>query len=285
MPRRSPGLPGRWHARGRRGGPRCRGSARRGRPGRALGSELLRLALGRDLDHVPGQAAAAASPGSPQADGSISHQRRPCAAERGKAWWLWCHASPKESSASQKTLVEWSSTSKRRVPKKWQTELIDHVTWCSRKMRTRPPHSRPVSAAGERAVDQRSRARTGSARPASDDQREGAVDRAHAAVLDQVAGVALRARPGPRGRTASPCARTRARAARRAGRRRAACGECGSPSSSVWAWCLRWSATHDDRRGPAPTSSPAREQVLDRLVGLEGAMGEQAVEAESPRSR
>src|SRR5688572_19436300 len=60
--------------------------------------------------------------------GSTSHQRSPCIAERGKAWWLWCQDSPKDSGASQKTLVEWSSTSKRREPKKWQTELIDHVT-------------------------------------------------------------------------------------------------------------------------------------------------------------
>ena len=79
--------------------------------------------------------------------GSTSHQRSPCIAERGNAWWLWCQDSPKDSGASQNTLVEWSSTSKRREPKKWQTELIDQVTWCSRKMRTAPPHSAPVTAA------------------------------------------------------------------------------------------------------------------------------------------
>ena len=27
------------------------------------------------------------------------------------------------------------------MPKKWQTELIDHVTWWTRKIRTAPPHS------------------------------------------------------------------------------------------------------------------------------------------------
>jgi hypothetical protein len=48
---------------------------------------------------------------------STSHQRRPWLAERGKAWWLWCHASPSEGSASQATLVEWSSTANRRRPK------------------------------------------------------------------------------------------------------------------------------------------------------------------------
>src|SRR5215207_3959532 len=76
--------------------------------------------------------------------GSSSHRFKPCTAERGNAWWLWCQDSPKESSESQKTFVEWSSTAKRRVPKKWQTELIDQVTWCSRKIRTAPPHSAPV---------------------------------------------------------------------------------------------------------------------------------------------
>ena len=40
------------------------------------------------------------------ADGSISHHFRPCAAERGNAWWLWCQLSPKDGIASQKTLVE-----------------------------------------------------------------------------------------------------------------------------------------------------------------------------------
>ena len=77
---------------------------------------------------------------------------RPCCAERGNVWWLWCHASPKLGSASHHTFVEWSSTAKRRRPKKWQIELIDHVTWCSRKIRTRPPQSRPVSAPLSRPV-------------------------------------------------------------------------------------------------------------------------------------
>ena len=40
------------------------------------------------------------------AEVSTSHHLSPCTAERGKAWWLWCHDSPKDGSASQKTLVE-----------------------------------------------------------------------------------------------------------------------------------------------------------------------------------
>src|SRR5215207_8289331 len=100
--------------------------------------ELLPLALGRDLDHVPGE------------PGPLHRAHDPCGrvelppaqawtAERGNAWWLWCQDSPNDSSDSQKTLVEWSSTANRRVPKKWQTELIDQVTWWSRKIRTAPP--------------------------------------------------------------------------------------------------------------------------------------------------
>src|SRR5436190_23868360 len=54
------------------------------------------------------------------ADGSSSSRPRPWTAERGKAWWLWCHASPRLGSASQNTFVDSSSTSKRRRPKKWQ---------------------------------------------------------------------------------------------------------------------------------------------------------------------
>src|SRR3954469_4933990 len=77
-------------------------------------------------------------------DGSISHQRSPWLAEVGKAWWLWCQASPIDGMASQKTLRDSSSVANRRRPKKWQTELMLQVMWCSRKMRTSPPHRSPV---------------------------------------------------------------------------------------------------------------------------------------------
>ena len=60
---------------------------------------------------------------------STSHGFSPWTAERGKAWWLWCQDSPSEGMASQKTLVDSSSTSNRREPAKWQIELIDQVTW------------------------------------------------------------------------------------------------------------------------------------------------------------
>ena len=60
---------------------------------------------------------------------------------------MWCHDSPNDSTDSQATLVDLSVVSKRRRPKKWQTELMLHVTWWSRKIRTAPPHSRPSKPA------------------------------------------------------------------------------------------------------------------------------------------
>src|SRR4029453_5410670 len=81
-----------------------------------------------------------------KAEGSISQRRRPWTAERGKAWWLWCQDSPRKGSPNQNTFVERSLVSKRRLPKKWHTEFTLHVTWCTKKMRTRPPHRNAVSA-------------------------------------------------------------------------------------------------------------------------------------------
>ena len=120
-----------------------------------------------------------------QPPGSTSHQRSPCSAERGKAWWLWCHDSPNEGSASQKTFVDWSSVLNRRRPKKWQIELIEKVTWCTRKMRTspaqnsavRPPASSPLQAPAGQERDHQ---------PGDHERAEQPVHHAHAAVLEQV---------------------------------------------------------------------------------------------------
>ena len=43
-------------------------------------------------------------------------------------------------------------------------------------------------------------------------------------------------------------------------------GECGSPSSSVWAWCLRWSATQL-MTGPWTAIEPAAAKKYS--TGLE----------------
>src|SRR5690348_2821149 len=71
---------------------------------------------------------------------------RPWKAEVGKTWWLWCHDSPSEGSASTQLLVEWSAARNGRRPKKWQIELTLQVTWWLKNSRTRPPHTSPVKA-------------------------------------------------------------------------------------------------------------------------------------------
>ncbi len=49
----------------------------------------------------------------------------PCSAEVGNAWWLLCQASPKVKNESQNRLRDSSFVPKRRLPKKWQSELIE----------------------------------------------------------------------------------------------------------------------------------------------------------------
>ena len=59
------------------------------------------------------------------AEMSISHGLRPWRAEVGKAWWLLCHDSPKDSGASHSRLRDSSPVSKLLRPKKWHSELIE----------------------------------------------------------------------------------------------------------------------------------------------------------------
>ena len=207
------------------------------------------------------------------------------AAERGKAWWLWCQDSPIESTDSQNTLVEWSSTAKRRVPKKWQTELIDHVTWCSRKIRDGAAPQRGDERAAERARRSRSRARTGSRCRAATHSENSRVDAR--ACRGPRAGRARsgRGRPGRRGRTASPCAayqrpltaplRPAAVAVRRV-------------RVALLVGVRVVLAVVGDPRHHRPLDGHRAEdgqRVLRGLVGLEGAVREQAVEAERDAER
>src|SRR5438046_9685464 len=48
--------------------------------------------------------------------------------------------------ASHATFRDLSRTSKSSLPKVWQTELMDQVTWCSRQIRTRLAQKNAVSA-------------------------------------------------------------------------------------------------------------------------------------------
>ena len=58
------------------------------------------------------------------AEGSNCQRPSPWRAEVGKAWWLLCQDSPKDSGASQNTLRDSSEVGKRRRPKTWQIELM-----------------------------------------------------------------------------------------------------------------------------------------------------------------
>ena len=209
------------------------------------------------------------------ADGSISYQRRPWAAERGNAWWLWCHASPSDGSASHATLVEWSSMSKRRRPKKWHTELIDHVTWCRRKMRTRPPQMRPRRAPSREAVQHE--AESGGTRSAtSAHSGKSAVDAPHPRVLVELPGVPLPVRLALR---LEQPADVRVKEAPEA----VAVADVRGVRVALLVGVRVVLAVVGDpveHRALQAHRAEHGEGVLDRLVGLEGAMGEHPVEAD-----
>src|SRR6266851_324435 len=80
---------------------------------------------------------------------SICPLSAPCRAQVGSEWCRLCQDSPKEGIASQATLRDLSRTSKSSLPKVWQTELIDQVTWCSRQIRTRLAQKNAVTAPGQ----------------------------------------------------------------------------------------------------------------------------------------
>src|SRR6266581_2029394 len=78
--------------------------------------------------------------------GSSCPRSAPCRAQVGSAWCRLCHDSPNDATASQATLRDLSRTTKSSLPKVWQIELIDQVTWCSRQIRTRLAQKNAVSA-------------------------------------------------------------------------------------------------------------------------------------------
>ena len=88
------------------------------------------------------------SPVITQPPGSIAASSffMPWNAELGNAWWLLCQLSPNEIRLSSQTLRDSSELLKFRRPQKWQIELIENVTWWSRKMRIAPPQRSAVSA-------------------------------------------------------------------------------------------------------------------------------------------
>src|ERR1700745_284757 len=78
---------------------------------------------------------------------SICPLSTPCRAQVGSAWCRLCQDSPNDAMASQGTLRDLSRAMQSSLPKTWQTELIDQVTWCSRATRTRLAQKNAVSAA------------------------------------------------------------------------------------------------------------------------------------------
>src|SRR5665811_947509 len=70
----------------------------------------------------------------------------PWRAQVGLAWCRLCQDSPIDRIASHQTLADLSWLVKGRSPMAWQIELIDHVTWWSRPMRTSDPQKKAVAA-------------------------------------------------------------------------------------------------------------------------------------------
>src|SRR5215469_710485 len=77
---------------------------------------------------------------------SICPRSAPCRAQVGSEWCRLCQASPKDGIASQLTFRDLSLTSNSSLPKVWQMELIDHVTWCRNATRTRLAQKKAVTA-------------------------------------------------------------------------------------------------------------------------------------------
>ena len=162
----------------------------------------LRLALGRDLDHVPGEL---------QALHALDQQRRrvelPAAqavAVRAREGVVVVVPGLAERRQRQPpTLVDWSSTSKRRGPKKWQTELIapGDVALSEHADQPAPEERREPAVRSCRSA--RRRAPNGQRRRDQDEGRERVVDDAHPLVLEQLARRSARASRG-RGPANSP---------------------------------------------------------------------------------
>ena len=98
------------------------------------------------VTNVGDQAAAVEQPD--EAPGDVDLPGSVCAvgASAGWAWWLLCHEPPTDSGARAATLRLLSRVRCGRLPRVWPIELTPQVTWSSRKIRARPPHSRPPTA-------------------------------------------------------------------------------------------------------------------------------------------
>src|ERR1700722_15849658 len=168
----------------------------------------------------------------------------PCRAQVGSAWCRLCQDSPKEAMASQGTLTERSRDCQSVLPQVWQIELIDQVTWCSRVTRTRLAQKNASMAACQEKTPAEVQKPPMTAGP-----RRGKAAMAGKSLLT----VWMLLSPSRSGANFSfevsfgsnshvTCAQTSplASAFALSPYRQ---GECGSPSLSLYLWCLRWSAT------------------------------------------
>src|SRR6266571_4459865 len=101
----------------------------------------------------------------PRAAMSIWPLSAPCRAQVGSAWCRLCQDSPKDRIASQETFLDLSLTSNSSLPKVWQIELIDQVTWCRKLTRTRLAQKNAVTAPCQ-DIDQTPPIRAGASRDA-----------------------------------------------------------------------------------------------------------------------
>ena len=78
-----------------------------------------------------------------------SYQRRPCAADVGNAWWLLCHASPKDSGASQSEVARLVA-GVEAPPAEEVTQRVDRVRHV---VQQHDPHRAAPQQAGQGGLD------------------------------------------------------------------------------------------------------------------------------------
>src|SRR5580700_566164 len=184
---------------------------------------------------------------------SIWPRSTPCLAHVGSAWCRLCHDSPKDRIASQLTFLDLSLTSNSSLPKVWQIELIDQVTWCRNATRIRLAQKNAVSAPSQ-DHDHRPPMRAGSSRETVTRTGNSLETRT---ILRSVSrsgqnfscDVWLPSNSHPMWAQTRPLLRAFQSLPKRQ-------GECGSPSRSLYLWWRRWSATQLST-GPSRAMDPA----------------------------
>src|ERR1700691_702214 len=167
---------------------------------------------------------------------SICPFRTPWRAQVGSAWCRLCQDSPKDRMASQFTFLDLSLTSNSSLPKVWQIELMDQVTWCRNAIRTRLAQKNAVTAPCQ-DIDHSPPIRAGASREDVTSQGN------HFEILEMSESasqsgqnfscdVTVPSKSQPTWAKARPLLSAFQSLPNRH-------GECGSPSLSLYLWCLR----------------------------------------------